>query len=145
MKKDYFAILVGILAGIAVALAIISLLLFCWTEFKRVFFIPSARAETIQTEYSNSEIADAIYLAEGSERAVKPFGILSVPCNGYDDCRQICLNTIRNNKIRFKKQNKYDDFITFLGSRYCPVGCENDNGTNRFWLRNVLYFLEAKK
>ena len=48
-------------------------------------------------EYNDHAIADAIYYAEGAEKASKPFGILSVKCEGYNECRRICLNTIRNN------------------------------------------------
>ena len=40
--------------------------------------------------WSDEEIVNAIYKAEGGSKAVKPFGILSVHCAGYDDCRQVC-------------------------------------------------------
>jgi hypothetical protein len=66
--------------------------------------------------YSDTEISQAIYQAEGGSLTKYPFGIRSVKCDGYYDCERICLNTIHNNRIRFAKQNKYTDFIEFLGS-----------------------------
>jgi len=94
--------------------------------------------------YSNAEIADAIYKAEGAAKATYAYGIRSIPYKDKADARRICLNTIRNNKKRFLKQSKYKDFIVFLGSRYCPIGCDNDNGTNKYWVKNVMYFLERR-
>ena len=36
---------------------------------------------------------------------------------------------------------KYNDFITFLGSRYAPVGADNDpHNLNAHWVRNVKFF-----
>ena len=97
-------------------------------------------------EYTDEEIVTAIWHSEGGEKAKKPFGILSVPCEGYDSCRQICLNTVRNNRKRYAKQSKYNDFIEFLGSRYAPTeNCPNDpKGLNSNWIRNVLYFLRKE-
>jgi len=37
-------------------------------------------------------------------------------------------------------------FIEFLGSKYCPVGAENDpNGLNKHWIKNVTYWYEKLK
>lgn len=108
-----------------------------------LFFLPSALAN-----YTDEEIADAIYLAEGGVKAKVPFGILSVKCDGYNDCRKVCLNTIRNNRKRYKKYGykKYKTFLEFLASRYAPVGASNDpHNLNRYWLKNVKYFLQHKK
>ena len=94
-------------------------------------------------EYNDHAIADAIYYAEG-EKASKPFGILSVECEGYNECRKICLNTIRNNRKRYSDYGykKFDTYLEFLSSRYAPIGVKNDpRGLNKNWLKNVLYFL----
>ena len=106
-------------------------------------FCLSASAE----EYTNNEICHAIYKAEGGAKAKKPYGILSVPCEGVEDCRDICLNTIRNNRKRYANYGykTFDTYLEFLSSRYCPVGAENDNGTNQYWLDNVKYFLEKHR
>ena len=92
--------------------------------------------------YNFDKIADAIYLAEGGKKAKKPFGILSVPCSGYSDCRRICLNTIRNNFKRWQKAGSQGDFIDFLGSRYAPV---ESHPLNKNWIPNVKRLLEASK
>jgi len=104
-----------------------------------LFFVSLGLA---RAEYTNDQIADAIYLAEGGARAKVPYGILSVKVKDEAEARRVCLNTIRNNRIRFTKQNKYTDFIEFLGSRYCPVLAHK---LNRNWVKNVKYWLATYK
>jgi len=97
-------------------------------------------------DYTDNQIADAIFKAEGGSKAKSPFGILSVKCEGYNGCRRICLNTIRNNRKRFADYGykEYPDFLSFLQSRYAPTkNATNDpKGLNRNWLKNVRYFLK---
>lgn len=93
----------------------------------------------IDEKYAN-KIADAIYKAEGGAKTRYPYGIKSINTKGNKEyARQICLNTIRNNYIRWQKfgTNKVD-FITFLGNRFCPVGAVDDpTGLNKNWVKNV--------
>jgi len=97
-------------------------------------------AEALAGElFSNEQIANAIYLAEGGAKTNHPYGILTKYKTTTP--RQACLNTIAHAK---RDWNGQGDFIEFLGSRYCPVNCENDNGTNKYWVRNVHYFLERR-
>jgi len=84
--------------------------------------------------YTNKEICDNIYIIEGKEKARQPFGIETIECKTYDRCQQICLNTIRNNKVRFKNQIKEKEFLTFLAKRYCPPNW-------RTWLKNLKFYL----
>jgi len=91
--------------------------------------------------FTDSELADAIFKAEGGYKAQYLYGIRSVSYKTEVEARKICLNTIRNNKKRFLQQTEYKDYLDFFSSRYCPVGCDNDRGTNRYWLKNVKYFL----
>ena len=92
--------------------------------------------------YDADVIVDAIYRAEGAEKAKKPFGILSVPCKGYEDCRRVCENTVINSFTRWQVAGASGDFLEFLASRYAPVGAANDpSGLNRNWLKNVRYFI----
>lgn len=92
-----------------------------------------------------NRVVEAIYKAEGGEKAVKPFGILSIPCDGYDHCRRICVNTVRNNIKRYYDygHKDFDSYIEFLGSRYAPTkNASNDpQGLNKNWISNVNYFL----
>ena len=87
--------------------------------------------------YTDNQLADAIYKAENSKS--HPYGILKH--YKHTTPRQACLNTIAHARRDF---NGKGDFIEFLGKRYCPVGCDNDNGTNKYWIKNVKYFLESE-
>jgi hypothetical protein len=88
--------------------------------------------------YTNEKIADAIWYSEGGLRAKVPYGILSVPVKDEEEARRICLNTIRNNRVRFNNQNKEKDFIKYLGMRYAPYDSKQ-------WSRNVKYFLRKNE
>lgn len=116
----------------------IVLLLTAWLVFA---LTKLARA----SDYTDSQIADAIYLAEGGSRAKVPYGILSVKVANEAEARKVCLNTIRNNRKRYAEYGykKYPDYLSFLASRYCPVGASNDpRGLNKNWVKNVKYFLQ---
>ncbi len=98
--------------------------------------------------YTDAQIADAIYLAEGGARAKVPYGILSVKVKDEAEARQVCLNTIRNNRKRYANYGykQYPDYLSFLASRYCPIGVSNDpSNLNKNWLKNVRYFLEKNR
>jgi len=82
--------------------------------------------------YSDTQIVNAIYRAEGGSKATWAYGIRSVNYTDVADARRICYNTVRNNRTRW---NGEGDFIAFLGSRYCPVDKIN-------WTRNVNAILE---
>lgn len=104
-----------------------------------LFLVPS-EAKANECPYSNEQIANAIYLAEGGAKTSHPYGILAH--YKHTTPRQACLNTINSARKRFVKQNKEKDFVHFISLTYCPINCENDNGTNRFWYANVTMFLE---
>ncbi len=105
-----------------------------------IVLISSTCFAFVPREIDDEQLCDAIYKAEGGSTATYLYGIRSVHYEDEAEARRICLNTIRNNKIRFYNQDKYDDFYEFLGSRYCPVGCDNDTGSNKYWVKNVRYF-----
>lgn len=97
-------------------------------------------ASCVQAEiYSSTEIASAIYVIEGGPNAKKPYGILSVPCNGEKDCRNICLNTVENSFTRWQIAGSQGDFLGYLANRYAPTkNASNDpQGLNKNWLRNL--------
>lgn len=101
----------------------------------------SDTAEPDPVSYTNDQIANAIFIAEGGLNARYLYGIRSVKYKDIKDARQICLNTIRNNRRRFLQQNRYTEFLEFLGSRYCPPGL---GGVNRNWLGNVRKILKQQ-
>mgnify|MGYP000850946672 CR=1 FL=1 len=87
-------------------------------------------------EVDIDRLADAIYKAENSK--AYPYGIKSVNTFGNEIvARKICINTIKNNIKRFHRQTKYTDYITFLGSRYCPPTAHR---LNRRWVANVKHW-----
>lgn len=104
--------------------------------FFAIAFVDCAMAETIEG-YEIERLAESIYKAEGGKKAKKPYGILSIPCEGREHCGRICRNTIRNNLRRWARNGQKQPFIEFLGARYAPIGANNDNGTNKHWIGNV--------
>jgi hypothetical protein len=94
-----------------------------------------ARAEEVNVE----KLANAIYKAENSKS--HPYGILT----HYKTTtpRQACINTIKH---ALKDWNGKEDFIVFLGGRYCPIGAKNDpKGLNKNWVKNVKHFYKGEK
>lgn len=107
-----------------------------------VHFASTASAEPA---YSDEQIVNAIYKAEGGSSAQYAYGIRSVHYDTKAEARRICLNTVRNNRKRYADygHKRYSTYLEFLASRYCPVGADNDpKGLNKNWLKNVRYFLE---
>ncbi len=93
-----------------------------------------------EVEYTNEQIANAIYKAEGGVKTKHPYGILAK--YKTTSPRQACLNTIRNQKVRHAKHNCGKEFLVCLRDRYCPLKANNDpTGLNANWLRNVRRFL----
>ncbi|MFA5388841.1 MAG: hypothetical protein WC312_03705 [Candidatus Omnitrophota bacterium] len=111
--------------------------------FMVILFIATARGE----EYTDEQIVRAIFLAEGGYKVQYLYGIRSVKYSDINEARRICFNTVRNNRRRYADYGykKYKTYLEFLASRYCPIGCDNDSGTNKYWLRNVKYFLAKGK
>ena len=105
------------------------------------FLITAGTAQASELPYPVDAIVSAIYAAEGGAKAAKPFGILSVPCSGYEECRRICKNTVVNNWKRFNDYGykTHPDYLSFLADRYCPVSV--DPVGNKNWKKNVRYFL----
>lgn len=83
-------------------------------------------------------LADSIYIAEGGTKTKHPYGILA----HYKKTtpRAACVNTIKHALRDFTD----GDFIAFLGSRYCPIGSDTDNGTCKYWVNNVRRIYDIK-
>jgi len=103
------------------------------------------------TEDKQQMLADAIYWAEGGLQATYSYGIKSVRCNGEQECRRICLNTIRNNLGRYQKSGRSGtvSYLEFLQERYCPTQgaglSQKEKELNSNWLGNVKWFMENPK
>lgn len=99
----------------------------------------------ICNEYTDEQIVEAVYKTEGGKHAQYPYGIRSISCASERSCRQICFNTVKNNKKRFSHRLKRSqDFIAFIASRYCPVKGKLSKAEIRLngnWIKNMRYFL----
>lgn len=107
-----------------------------------IFLSIAAKSAVTISDYDANRIADAIRKAEG----VWTYGIKTIAVTNEAQARRICLNTIRNNYKRWIKAGQPNDFISFLGNRYCPIGASNDpSNLNSNWIRNVKFFLNKCK
>jgi len=89
---------------------------------------------------------NAIYHAEGADKADYLYGIRSVPYDTPEEARRIAGNTVRNNYARWQRAGKKEPYLLFLRNRYAPLEAGNDPlGLNSNWLKNVGYFLENPK
>lgn len=106
-----------------------------------------AHAEESMEGYTVSQYVEAIYHAEGGEKAEYPYGIRSVKCSTKQECKRIAVNTVVNNFKRYRDygRNQYPSYVAFLGSRYCPVKGKGlspaEKKLNGNWVKNVNYFL----
>ena len=95
----------------------------------------------------------AIRLAENGRKGLE-FGILhpkaqkairNEPTRSLDIQAGWCACTIVNQHKRSKIKQVNNAFIESLGNRYCPIGCDNDNGTNKHWIKNVKFWFYKLK
>ncbi len=106
-----------------------------------VCLIPNAEAG----EYTDTQIVNAIYKAENSTKY--PYGIVSIDTKGDEVyARKICLNTVRNQRVRHSKHDCEFSYLECLSRRYAPLNAKNDpSGLNRHWLKNVRFFLKKAR
>ena len=121
-------------------------------------FIPAVAAATLlaallagiafgEESWTDSQIVEAIYLAEVGKAATFAYGIRSIKYNSITEARRICFNTVRNNRKRYAQYGykQYPDYFSFLASRYCPTEgklSRAEKRVNKFWLKNLKYFLQ---
>lgn len=113
-----------------------------------ILFAASPAQAQLAPAYSDEQIVNAIYRAEGGNRATYLYGIRSVNYDSAKEAREICLRTVRNNRRRYRDhgRDQFDTYLQYLASRYAPVGVSNDTqGLNKNWLGNVIWFLEHPK
>lgn len=93
--------------------------------------------------YTDEQLADAIYIAEGGSKAKVAYGILSVKVRNAAEARRVCLNTIRNNRKRWLKAGAKGNYIDFLADRFCPPSVDRQGNIN--WKKNVKRILYARR
>ncbi len=96
---------------------------------------PSLASVNGPVVYDSRKIADAIWVAEGGNRARVSHGILAVPVRNAAQARAVCLRTIRHAWTDWLAAGRPGDFLDFLGDRYCPPSA--DPVGNRHWKHNV--------
>lgn len=106
-------------------------------------FLPKTHTDA---EWTDEQIVNAIYKAEGGAKAQYLYGIVSVSYEDEAEARRICFNTVRNQRDRHAQHGDCGyKFLECLQRRYCPVGAKNDpNGLNKNWIHNVRYFLNKE-
>ena len=133
-------------AGAIVALAVMAALL---TVLLTIIFPSCAHAEESIDGYTITEYVQAIYAAEGGEKAQYPYGIRSVSCETIQECERVARNTVKNNIRRYRDygKNQHTSYLEFLGSRFAPTqGATNDpKGLNKNWIKNVNFYLAKAK
>lgn len=87
------------------------------------------------TEAYFARVADSIYVVEGGKRAKVPYGILSVRVKSEADARRVCINTARNNWLRWQAAGRPGEYLDFLADRYCPPAADPRGNAN--WKRNI--------
>jgi hypothetical protein len=99
-----------------------------------------AHAEMI-AGYDVQVWANAIKKAENSTS--HPYGIMAT--FKHTSPRQACINTVRHKHRLWCKNSCGKPFISYLASKYAPIGASNDpNGLNRHWVKNVQHFLDKE-
>ena len=109
----------------------------------------AAARNGVTSEY-DLRLLYAIRLAENGRKG-RELGILHPRClalcaepgaDTLDIQAGWCAATVRNQHRRHEAHDCGLDFIACLARRYAPINCDNDNGTNQFWLKNVRWFME---
>lgn len=114
-----------------------------WSLCTAVLLIGGCIVSKPAHAYTDEQIVNAIYLAEGGAKTAHPYGILAK--YKHTTPRQACLNTIKHKHIQWLAAGGKGDFLIYLSQHYCPVGAANDpGGLNRNWVKNVRYFLNKK-
>jgi len=88
-------------------------------------------------------IVAAIRYAENGGKG-REYGILHERCpNTYRGQAGWCAATVQKNYDRWVLAGKKGDFLSFLASKYAPVGVDNDpNNLNIHWYKNVRFYVD---
>lgn len=107
-----------------------------------ICFLLISRVAVAAPDYS--AIVNAIWKAEGGLKSSVPYGIMYKGCDWEheDFCRQISINTVRNQWGRHSKHNHDLTYLECLAERYAPKAA---HPLNKNWLPNVKYFLNLKE
>ena len=112
-------------------------LLICIGVFVQIMFAscekPAYAAGTMSDEMAN-KMADAIFKVENSKS--HPYGIMIKT----SDPRRVCINTIKNNYVRWQNAGSPGEYVDYLADKYCPKS--SDPVGNKNWKKNIRKFLK---
>ncbi len=104
-----------------------------------LFMCQKAHGYDLLPKDTTSNIVNAIKLIENSK--TYPYGIRSIRLKGKNQlekeiyARQICVNTVNNNYLRWQKAGKRGEFLNFLADVYCPASADATGNSN--WKKNI--------
>lgn len=113
--------------------------------YMTISYSTAASAEGLEG-YTLDQWADAIYVAEGGERAKWPYGVIYAGCS-WDDvafCRKVARNTVYRTLVRYREGRCQlnEDSFSCMARRYAPIGADNDpRGFNHHWQKNMVALL----
>lgn len=91
-------------------------------------------------DYTDMQIVNAIYWAEGGDTTRFPYGIIHKEDLYNTTPKYACLRKVVEAR---EKWDQKGDFIDFLATQYSPVDDPtNFDGNNKYWPKNVKFFLE---
>jgi hypothetical protein len=101
----------------------------------------SCGASEIDKGYRD-KIVSAIWKIEGGAKTKYPYGIKSINTGGdVAKAKRICENTVSDNWKRWEASGKTNEFVVFLGNRYCPPDA---HALNKNWVGNLKKELAKK-
>lgn len=110
------------------------LLLFCFVSFS--CFAGEINYSKPLGPNELEKIANKIYRIEGGRKTKYPYGIKSINTRGDAAlARKICINTIKNNQIRWLREKSNKHFLDYLADKYCPPTA--DPIGNKNWKKNI--------
>jgi len=99
-----------------------------WAEVNDVSIALSAAKQAGLTSYQTSVLLCVRVVENGGDG--RQYGVLSVPAPTHQAQARVAAQAIKR-----RVQSPSD--LPIWAQRWCPVGAENDNGTNRHWLTNM--------
>ena len=99
-----------------------------WAEANDVAVALSAAQSSGLSAYQTAVLLCVRVVENGGEG--KQYGVLSVPAPTHQAQARVAAQSIKR-----RVQSPAD--LPVWAQRWCPVGAENDNGSNRFWLANM--------
>lgn len=107
------------------------------------FMMVAGCNQAVASEVDAERYCKAIYIIEGGSKTKHPYGILAKYKTTTP--KQACINTVAHKYQDWVSKGQHGAFTAYLGSKYCPIGSDTDNGTCKNWVPNLEYHLARLK